>query len=232
MALKAGRVGVDPKYVDNSGKPIVSGGGSVDAYTKAQADAKFATKMELSAKADSSSVYTKTAADEKFAEQTDLTANSKNFVFAYSGGQYGYKAGSDGAFNPFEKAGVTCMGWVKPATLVSTGMTITGNKGTVADGGYYDDEANSRYIIDAVILMSDDLTAENSFLAFPKTILSSPNPNLFGNRGATTLADALANTSPAMIFKFDSSNHVYYPHENGLQTGHYIHVMGVAYYTT
>ena len=232
MALKAGRVGVDPKYVDNSGKPIVSGGGSVDAYTKAQADAKFATKTELSAKADASSVYTKTAADEKFAEQTDLTANSKNFVFAYSDGQYGYKAGSDGAFNPFEKAGVTCMGWVKPAELDDTGITISGNKGSVVEGGYYDDTANSRYVIDVIVLMSDDLAAENSFIAFPKTIVATPNPNLFGNRGATTLQAARDNISPAMLFKYDNTNHVYYTHENGLQNGHYIHMMGIAHYTT
>ena len=240
MALKAGRVGVNPKYVDSEGKPIGSGGSS-DAYTKAQADAKFATKTELSGKADASDVYTKTASDEKFAtktaleakaDQSNLTANTKDFVFAYSGGQYGYKAGSDGAFNPFEKAGVTIMGWVKPATLVSTDITVTGNKGTVVSGGYFDDEANSRYVIDVVIEMTDDLATGYSFLSFSKTISSSPNPNLFGNRGATTLADALANTSPAMLFKYDSSNHYYYPHENSLQNGKFVHVMGVAYYTT
>lgn len=35
---------------------------------------------------------------------SNLTANNKDFVFAYQNGQYGYKAGSTGTFNPFSGA--------------------------------------------------------------------------------------------------------------------------------
>ena len=47
MAQKAGRVGVDPSQVDLFGK-IVGGGGTSDAYTKAEADNKFLTKTDAS----------------------------------------------------------------------------------------------------------------------------------------------------------------------------------------
>lgn len=91
MALAAGRVGVAPDQVDNNGHIIGGGGGgSVDAYTKSETNALLAEK----------------------ADQSDLTANSKNFVFAYSNGQYGYKAGSTGAFTPFNHPG-----WNKPGQL-------------------------------------------------------------------------------------------------------------------
>lgn len=136
MALKAGRVGLDPKYVDDNGAPIGMGE-TIDAYTKDEADAKFATK---------SNTYTKTAADNKFATQealsayvpeTQLTANSKEFNFAYdsTSQKYGYKAGSDGAFTPFEEAGVTIMGWVKPAEL-SIGSIVL-DSGIAYDAGGY-----------------------------------------------------------------------------------------------
>lgn len=116
MALKAGRVGVNPDFVDNSGRPIID---TSSYYNKTEADAKFATNTALAAKAD----------------QSNLTANSKDFVFAYSGGQYGYKAGSTGDFHPFEEAGVTIMGWVKPADLITTGLTYHENV-TYVEGGY------------------------------------------------------------------------------------------------
>ena len=44
MSLQAGRVGVDPSQVDLFGKII--GGGSGDAYTKAEADAKFLSQTD------------------------------------------------------------------------------------------------------------------------------------------------------------------------------------------
>ena len=47
MAQKAGRVGVDPSQVDLFGK-IVGGGGTSDAYTKAEADDKFLAKTDAS----------------------------------------------------------------------------------------------------------------------------------------------------------------------------------------
>lgn len=45
MALKSGRVGVARSEVDSKGK--IRNGGSSDAYTKAQADAKFETKEDI-----------------------------------------------------------------------------------------------------------------------------------------------------------------------------------------
>lgn len=78
MAIKAGRVGVRPDQVDDTGKiifPEGSGPGG-DSYTKEEADAKFATKSALSSglatKANAASVYSKTAADEKFSTKTAL----------------------------------------------------------------------------------------------------------------------------------------------------------------
>ena len=48
MALKPGRVGVDPSQVDLFGN-IIGGGSGGDSYTKAEADAKFETKSEATA---------------------------------------------------------------------------------------------------------------------------------------------------------------------------------------
>lgn len=45
MALKSGRVGVARSEVDSKGK--IKNGGSTDAYTKSQADAKFETKANI-----------------------------------------------------------------------------------------------------------------------------------------------------------------------------------------
>lgn len=115
MALRAGRVGVSPEIVDNNGFIKNMGGGSepVDAYTKAETDTLLATKADLSS----------------------LRANAKTFQFAYSGGKYGYKAGTNGTFHPFEEAGVTVMGWVKPAELSSEGITF-GEGLEYVSGGY------------------------------------------------------------------------------------------------
>lgn len=112
MALKAGTVGLDPKYVDKNGAPI-SQDMPVDAYTKAETDVLLEAKADL----------------------TSLRANSKTFQFAYSGGKYGYKAGSTGDFHPFEEAGVTCMGWVKPADL-SIGSAVLDSGIALDSGGY------------------------------------------------------------------------------------------------
>ena len=58
---------------------------SVDAYTKSQADSKFATKSELQGKANKSTTlagygitdaYTKTAADGKYALKTDVNTKA------------------------------------------------------------------------------------------------------------------------------------------------------------
>lgn len=108
MALKAGRVGVAPSQVDMAGNII--GGGS-ESYTKAESDAKYATK-------------------------TQLTANEKEFNFAYDATtqKYGYKAGATGEFHPFEEGGSGGIGWVTPPELITTGLIF--NYFTYVKGGY------------------------------------------------------------------------------------------------
>ncbi len=115
MALRAGRVGVSPDIVDNNGfiKNMGGGGEHVDAYTKAQTDALLAAK----------------------ADQSNLTANSKDFVFAYSNGQYGYKAGATGAFTPFSRPG-----WNKPGLLSELFSFSNENLERVSGGWYVENE--------------------------------------------------------------------------------------------
>ena len=118
MSLKAGRVGVAPDQVDMAGRIVGEGS---DAYTKAESDAKFATKTELSEKVPVS----------------QLTANSKEFYFAYdeTSEKYGYKAGATGEFHPFEEGGSGGIGWVTPPDLIQTGLTPSNNI-TIISGGY------------------------------------------------------------------------------------------------
>lgn len=108
MALKAGRVGVHPSQVDNSGM-IINGGETVDAYTK-------------------------TEADKRFVSQSHLRANNKNFFFAYDSetGKYGYKLNSDGEFNPFSEGVTTGIHVANPVTE----LIILSNKMEIVSGGY------------------------------------------------------------------------------------------------
>lgn len=209
MALKAGRVGVNPESVDNSGRPKVD---TSNIYTKTQADTKFATKTELSAKAD----------------QSNLTANSKDFVFAYSGGQYGYKAGSDGAFNPFEKAGVTCMGWVKPADLDDTGL-VAAEDITIEEGGYCID--GDKVIFDIIFSASAAVTADIALITgLPE---SSVQSNVTIPLTRCESADSVANARNT-YFLFESIGGTYraYYHDRTLKfstvtaSGRYYHVYG------
>ena len=113
MALKAGTVGINPKYVDKYGKPKGSGG-TVDAYTKSETDTLLADKVDTS----------------------QLTANSKTFNFAYdaTSQKYGYKLDGTGEFIPFEQAGGP--GWIKPAELTMEGVTFNQNRAELIRGGY------------------------------------------------------------------------------------------------
>ena len=101
MSLRAGRVGVAPSEVDEAGH-IVGGGGGGSSYTKAETDTLLATK----------------------ANKSTLTANNKEFNFAYdaTSQKYGYKAGADGEFVPFEGAGGG-QGLVLD-NLITTGLTF------------------------------------------------------------------------------------------------------------
>ena len=111
MSLRAGRVGVAPSEVDESGHIV--GGGSGDSYTKAETDTLLAAK----------------------ANKSYLTANNKIFNFAYDSetGKYGYKAGAQGDFHPFDDAGGVVGMNLPEATM--TGMSLSENFEYV-DGGY------------------------------------------------------------------------------------------------
>lgn len=139
MALRAGRVGVSPDIVDNNGfiKNMGGGGEPVDAYTKAETNALLATK----------------------ADQSNLTANSKDFVFAYSNGQYGYKAGSTGAFTPFSRPG-----WNKPGALTDQALVFPAEL-TRVSGGYYYDADNHICYVDLVYLRT--VSGSTQITGFP-----------------------------------------------------------------
>lgn len=126
MALKAGRVGVNPSQVDMAGNVI--GGGSSDSYTKAESDAKYATK-------------------------TQLTANEKEFNFAYDATtqKYGYKAGATGDFHPFEEGGSGGKGWVTPPNLTREGLNIVAAAFEYVDGGYYVDNVENIVYVDLTL---------------------------------------------------------------------------------
>lgn len=111
MAIKAGLVGVNPKGVDKNGMPIGSGGGSADAYTKAETDTLLNGKVSNS----------------------QLTANSKNFFFAYdeTSQKYGYKLDGTGDFIPFE----TAAPGLNLPDKVTTGLIFPGNL-KFEEGGY------------------------------------------------------------------------------------------------
>lgn len=130
MALKAGRVGVNPKAVDRYGMPRPG-----DVYTKSEADAKYATKTQVNA----------------CVPKTQLKANSKDFIFAYdsTSEKYGYKAGADGDFVPFDSGASGGYGWIAPADLSHDDLTFPEGS-TYISGGYYADTDNDMLYIDLV----------------------------------------------------------------------------------
>ena len=108
MAIKAGRVGVNPSQVDMAGNVISSS----DTYTKLEINQMMASKVPVS----------------------QLKANSKDFYFAYdsTSEKYGYKAGSDGDFVPFSSAS-SGEGLVLN-NLITTGITF--ENCSYVSGGY------------------------------------------------------------------------------------------------
>lgn len=152
MALKAGRVGVDPSQVDMAGK-IVGGGSGSDSYTKAEADAKFATKTETAT----------------LATKASLTANGKEFTFAYDEAtqQYGFKLDGTGEFIPFDEGG-SAIGWVEPPELIRTGLNPQSGI-TIISGGYQ--VLNSVCYVDIIIQKSG--TNQQNIYGFPTPSLGS-----------------------------------------------------------
>jgi len=167
MALKAGTVGIDPKYLDKNGAPI-GNGNQVDTYTKTQIDEKLDAKANIS--------Y--------------LTANNKKFQFAYDSatGKYGYKAGAQGDFHPFEEGGSGGKGWVTPPDLEHTGLTF--NRCEYVEGGYVVDN-------DVVYI---DIIVSALYTGSGANIKGSPRPGRIGGvatllalKSGSTLNDVKAN---------------------------------------
>lgn len=151
MALKAGRVGLDPKYVTEEGAPISN---SAEMESEIQQ-----IKLDI-ADLQTSKVGI-----------TQLTANDKEFYFAYdaTSQKYGYKLDGTGDFIPFEEAG---MGWVRPANLITTGLSY-GSGQSYVSGGY---EVNGdQCYVDIVLLVSGTSTSANL------SISGLPNGNLAYN---------------------------------------------------
>lgn len=151
MALKAGRVGVAPSEVDEQGH-IVGGGGGGSSYTKAETDALLAAK----------------------ANKSTLTANNKEFNFAYdaTSQKYGYKAGADGEFVPFEGAGGG-QGLVLD-NLITTGLTF--ESCSYVKGGYQ--------IIDGILYVDITVlrTGSDSFIrGFPSVIIPGSSGTCYRN---------------------------------------------------
>lgn len=205
MALKAGTVGIDPKYVDKNGKPV----SDVDLsnyYTKSETDGKLDLK----------------------ANKSYLTANNKIFNFAYDAesGKYGYKAGAQDEFHPFESAGAGSPGWNKPATLISTGFTSS--RCTLSEGGYYEDTANGLCYIDMVcVSTSGSIISISGLPRLPQSVQS----NLFVGVADTQAEAAAINYDTGIVGR----NYIY---DNGesykgnismggvIASGKYFHIMG------
>lgn len=127
MALKAGRVGVDPSQVDMSGRVI---GGSSDTYTKLEIDQMLGSKVGVG--------------------QLEANNHSFNFAFDATSQKYGYKLDGTGDFHPFEEAGGS-PGWNKPANLTDENLNY-GTSFTKVEGGYFID--GSTVYVDITILVN------------------------------------------------------------------------------
>lgn len=203
MALKAGTVGLDPKYVDKDGKPI----SDVDLsnyYTKTETDGKLDNKANLS--------Y--------------ITANNKKFQFAYDSesGKYGYKAGAQDDFHPFESAGG--IGWVKPATLITTGLTPSNAEDIT--GGYYVDESTNFVYID----LTCKITGSNAYITgLPKKTNTGAYMSMV-NQG-TTAADVkdsyISISTSANVDILSDYTKVNFGNQ---ASGKYVHVWGMYDKTT
>ena len=127
MALKAGRVGVNPSQVDMAGN-VIGGGGNT--YTKLEIDQMLGSKVGIG----------------------QLEANNKDFYFAYdeTSQKYGYKLDGTGDFHPFEEAGGS-PGWNKPANLTDDNLNY-GTSFTKVEGGYFID--GSTVYVDITVLVN------------------------------------------------------------------------------
>ena len=164
MALKAGRVGVNPSQVDMAGNVI--GGG--DTYTKLEIDQLLGSKVGIG----------------------QLEANNKDFYFAYDATtqKYGYKLDNEGDFHPFEEGGSGGKGWVTPPDLEQTGLTY--NRCEYVEGGYTVD--NNVVYLD--IIVSATYTGSGaSIKGSPRPGSMGGSSTLLAVRSGSTLNDVKSN---------------------------------------
>lgn len=97
-------------------------------------------------------------------------------------GKAGYKI-DGGDYHPFEEAGVTLMGWVKPATLGHEGLGY-GSGVTYVSGGYASDD-NYVYV-DIVVAVAAQIGVGGTILTMPDTLLSATTAALAGNSASAS----------------------------------------------
>lgn len=195
MAIKAGLVGVNPKGVDKNGMPIGSGGGG-DSYTKTESDSRYYTKLAVDNLLGSKvgigqleeDYYTKLSVDQMLGSKVgigQLEANNKSFHFAYDNTteKYGYKLDGTGDFIPFESAGGG-PGWVKPANLITTGLTV--NKFEIISGGYY--KYSGIIYVDMILKKANDNNV--GYISGLTTIGIGSGDNMLYQSGKNTVEEA------------------------------------------
>lgn len=143
MALKAGLVGVNPKGVDKNGMPKAG-----DTYTKLEINQMMSSYVPVS----------------------QLRANNKDFNFAYDSTteKYGYKAGADGEFVPFEGAGV--IGMNLPDAIM-TGVTLASGIELVKGGYQFDD--NGVLYFDITVTNNGSSSVSAPLSGMPNTLATS-----------------------------------------------------------
>ena len=190
MALKAGLVGVNPKGVDKNGMPKAG-----DTYTKLEINQMMASKVPVS----------------------QLRANNKDFNFAYDSTteKYGYKAGADGDFVPFDGAG---MGIVVTNPL-TTGIELPDTGVELLEGGYEINNATHT----ATIYMKLHNTTGNAFnVVLPFAADTGSNKSL------------MLRIVKSSDFEIDNYNSIYYTSQSSVSggkttiniTGTYIYLVG------
>lgn len=159
MALKAGRVGLDPKYVTPEGAPV-----SNTEQIELEIEQLQTSKVGIG----------------------QLTANNKGFYFAYdaTSQKYGYKLDGTGDFIPFEEGGI---GWVPPFDIPERQYITMTSGVTKVSGGFYKKSNDHHCYIDIVVKLESG-SVSGSFVAFTILSTYAPSSQtvyLLGNTAAT-----------------------------------------------
>ena len=159
MALKAGRVGIDPKYVDEDGKPISNNEEIENEIQRIELDIAQLQTSKVGI--------------------AQLTANSKTFNFAYdaTSQKYGYKLDGTGDFIPFDDPAVVGMNIPEAVTagiifeccdsseVVDTSKEVSAE---ITSGGYQVD--NGMCYIDCDMVIHSTESAYVKVSGFPKSL--------------------------------------------------------------